>query len=136
MSDYWSRKLGTPQPPAAPPQRREIARPQQQQQEVESYPEDDTPFQRAMRAAQATGGSKKMRAADVGNCPECDSPRYMVPPAEGMRRMEPAARCYDCGYPIVQSGSGVSAASSNGGPVTAARQLPGSKPLSANWMNE
>lgn len=41
-------------------------------------------------------------------------------------RLEPAPRCYDCGFPIIQAGSshGSAAGMRASGPTRAARQLP------------
>ena len=50
------------------------------------------------------------------HCPECASPNYME--QTGGR-----ARCFDCGYPIVQSTSGLMA--DPGAPSQAAQQVAG-----------
>lgn len=50
------------------------------------------------------------------HCPECHSGNYFRPTRES------ALRCFDCGYPLVQSGSGLSSAQAEG-PVRAARQV-------------
>lgn len=54
---------------------------------------------------------------DTG-CPGCGSGNYG---GTGETR----ARCYDCGYPITQSGSGVGTVSASNGPATPARQAQG-----------
>jgi len=38
---------------------------------------------------------------------------------------ETRARCYDCGYPLVQQGSGIGTTSSSNGPAQPARQAEG-----------
>lgn len=53
-------------------------------------------------------------------CPECRSSNY------GSPAPEIKARCYDCGYPVVQSGSGLGTGISGGqasGPAQPARQI-------------
>jgi ribosomal protein S27AE len=43
--------------------------------------------------------SKAQSAKQVATCPECGSGNYMAPSPQI------APRCYDCGYPVQQSGS-------------------------------
>ncbi len=101
-SDWWSKKLGsaTPQVPAPQVQ---LAQPQSTfQQPVQSqYP----PSQQIQMSPR---------------CPGCGSSNYGG-------TAESRARCYDCGYPIQQSGSGVGAGIVSGkqaqGPTQAAKQV-------------
>ena len=58
--------------------------------------------------------------APVEMCPNCRSGNY------GKLTAETRARCYDCGYPIVQQGSGVGTVGSSNGPAQPARQATGS----------
>ena len=51
------------------------------------------------------------------HCPSCASTNYMAPPNSQMKR------CFDCGYPVVQSGSGVSGGKTDG-TVHKATQVP------------
>jgi len=53
------------------------------------------------------------------SCPNCRSGNY------GKLTAETRARCYDCGYPIVQQGSGIGTTSSSNGPAQPARQASG-----------
>lgn len=64
----------------------------------------------------------KARSAQENNtCPECYSENYMKPPGTNA-----GLRCFDCGYPIVQSTSGLSGVKTEG-PTRPARQpAPGS----------
>lgn len=129
-SDWWSRKLNSePTSPARQPDPRmnPPARQSPSQRGGEYTPTGNELMDTLAQAALSTGGSKKLRE-NSGTCPECGSGNYFVPAAEGMNRMKPAARCYDCGYPIVQSGSGTGHSASEG-PTRAARQLPGSRPV-------
>jgi ribosomal protein S27AE len=61
--------------------------------------------------------SKAQSTRHSGYCPECGSGNYMNPP--GSQRM----RCYDCGYPITQSGSGGGMPSESSGPSRPAKQV-------------
>jgi hypothetical protein len=51
------------------------------------------------------------------HCPSCGSANYMAPQGTQMKR------CLECGYPVVQSGSGVSAVGATDGSVKAAKQV-------------
>ena len=53
------------------------------------------------------------------SCPNCRSGNY------GKLTPETKARCYDCGYPLVQQGSGIGTTSSSNGPAQPARQAHG-----------
>lgn len=114
---------GQPQPPPGP-------------QSVVSYNQqtgqpmaDDGIMSQVMTAALATGGSQKVKE-DSGTCPECGGGNYFAQrrTENGMPlRIEAAPRCFDCGYPLIQSGSahgGASAARVDSNKVTRARQLP------------
>jgi hypothetical protein len=60
-------------------------------------------------------------ASQAGSrCPGCGSGNY----GSSALAPEAKARCYDCGYPVVQSGSGMGTGiqSAGGGPATPARQ--------------
>lgn len=57
-------------------------------------------------------------ATNTERCPNCSSSNY------GRVTPESKARCYDCGYPIQQSGSGTPGVRvPNGGAVQAAKQI-------------
>jgi hypothetical protein len=102
-SNWWANKLGStpaPRPQPVAPQ----AQPQQQQpvyQQPPSYP----------TVQQTVPLSER--------CPGCGSNNY------GGATPESRKRCYDCGYPIVQSGTGVSGVNSPraDGPTQAAKQV-------------
>lgn len=83
-SNWWANKMGTPQatpvPPMAPPQPTPVyPTPQQQPPLQNSYP--------------------TTVASPAQSCPNCRSGNY------GSMDPNIKARCYDCGYPIVQSAS-------------------------------
>jgi hypothetical protein len=60
-------------------------------------------------------------AQTSSRCPGCGSGNY----GKSAMAPEAKARCYDCGYPVVQSGSGVGTGISqaNGGPAIPAKQI-------------
>lgn len=61
--------------------------------------------------------TKAQSARQTDYCPSCNSDNYFRPlPQSGLR-------CYDCGYPLVQSGTGVSSIKSQG-KTKPARQVP------------
>jgi hypothetical protein len=101
-ADWWAKKLGQPpqpqpimpQVPLAQPQPANYAQPQQPQ-----YP----PTQ------QLTPQSER--------CPGCGSGNYGGPNGY-------AKRCYDCGYPIQQSGSGLGKGIVNPGQKSAGAAVP------------
>jgi ribosomal protein S27AE len=111
-NDWWSKKLGnsTPRqsgPPVAPPsQVPYIPQPQQPNVQVNYDANQDQLVTKAKTA--------KM----VERCPDCSSGNYFAP--TGTQRM----RCYDCGYPITQSGSGITGTGgSSSGPTQKAIQV-------------
>ncbi|MFE9412363.1 hypothetical protein ACFYN0_26745 [Streptomyces sp. NPDC006704] len=64
---------------------------------------------------------KAQSARDNSRCPNCGSGNYMAP--QGTQNH----RCYDCGYPRLQSTSGMIASSSDG-PARPARAQTQSSP--------
>lgn len=93
-ADWFARKLGN-QPPApaqypvttpmTPPSQRPMA-------PMPTFQQPQAPV------------TKAQSAANTATCPECWSGNYMAVPGY-------APRCYDCGYPIQQRGSGMSGTS-------------------------
>lgn len=126
MSDWWSKKLGgapanpprgnTPHIPAAPPPEQQpmaqvpqayapgqpstTTAPQQQGDPNEEVSLTDrlqtTTYDQVPAQAQAQKQST--------TCPGCGSGNYYTGTAQGG-----GAHCHDCGYPLVQSGSGMGA---------------------------
>jgi ribosomal protein S27E len=87
-ADWWAKKLGTPQPQV--PQGRP----------VNNVPMPPTQQPMApMPTFQQPAGSKAQSASQTATCPDCGSGNYLTPSAQI------ALRCYDCGYPVQQSGS-------------------------------
>ena len=95
-SNWWASKLGNTNPQPAPPS---SLPPQRMQQPVPQ----STP-----------------QPTRADSCPNCRSGNY------GKLTPETRARCYDCGYPIVQQGSGIGTVGSSNGPAQPARQAEGS----------
>lgn len=111
-ADWWAKKLGNPQPqqtfrpdptPPMPPS----------QQPMAQMPSFQQPKQ-----------SRAASSSQTATCPDCGSNNYMAV-------QNAAPRCYDCGYPIQQSGSRfgtLTGAHIEG----AAKQATGNNPVS-NW---
>ena len=83
--DWWSKQLGTQQPPT---QRQSNVPMPVSQQPMTPYipPQPQEPITKAQSASQTQ------------MCPDCGSNNYMAV-------ANAAPRCYDCGYPLSQSGS-------------------------------
>lgn len=88
-SDWWARKLGTqPQAPQGRPDPMPPMPPSQQP--MAPMPTFQQPQTQATKAQSA-------RSTDT--CPDCGSSNYFS------ATPQTSLRCYDCGYPIQQSGS-------------------------------
>lgn len=105
-SNWWANKMGgTPTPnnyPTQSPPYNPIPQPQ--------VPAPQQPQQPYLPPSATTSS----------RCPGCGSGNY------GGATPEAKARCYDCGYPVVQSGSGMGKGVSqqgSGAPATPARQI-------------
>lgn len=90
-ADWWASKLAGNAPQAPVQQGRPTNMPamppsQQPMQSMPSFQASPNPAERAQSAKQTS------------SCPECGSVNYMAV-------SNAAPRCYDCGYPISQSGS-------------------------------
>lgn len=97
MSNWWSTKLGT-----------------DQGQPRESFMTPATVYKPVEPPTQPSPPPALSRApSDLGGaCPECRSGNYFAGGASVR------ARCYDCGYPISQSSSGINTLVRPGGQVT------------------
>lgn len=143
MSDWWAKKLqgGAPQPPQAPrqgstpgstpPLPQQAPRPahlppayQQPQQVPQQYVDEDAPLPEGASAQELVAhNQQRLMTKDYreipkeatalkksgGRCPDCDSGNYFAGTASGG-----GAHCYDCGYPIIQAGSGLGALGGSG----------------------
>ena len=87
-NNWWASKMGAQQPsPSTPP----LTPPQ-------PSPFNPAPQQQPQIPQQST--YPPTAAAVTASCPNCRSGNY------GSIDPNIKARCYDCGYPVVQSGSG------------------------------
>lgn len=104
-NNWWANKLGAPAQPVQPSQ---------------TYiPMPSAPVY-AAPAAQPLQIPNLPESAYSGKCPNCGSGNY----GKMATAPEAKARCYDCGYPITQSGSGSPGIKvPTGGAVVAAKQL-------------
>ena len=107
-SNWWANKLGTTPAPTEQPQ----YQPQQQSTPPTYQPPAYQPPELQER--------RMPQSAKVSEaCPSCGSGNY------GKMSPEHKARCYDCGYPVTQSGSGVGGIGGQGqGPTRPATQVP------------
>jgi hypothetical protein len=84
-ADWWAKKLGQPAVPQSRPDPTPTMPPSQQpMQPMPSFQQEQT---KALPSSSQTA-----------SCPDCGSGNYFA-------IQNAAARCYDCGYPIQQSGS-------------------------------
>jgi ribosomal protein S27AE len=87
-ADWWAAKLGN-----AP------AVPQSRPMDMPPMPPSQQPMAAMPAFNQQPGPAQRAQSANqTQTCPECGSANYMAVANAG-------ARCYDCGYPIQQSGS-------------------------------
>lgn len=108
-ADWFARKMaGQPAPTQAPRPSAPPVRPHQPSTPPVAPPPPAVPSTKAQSA----------RQEDF--CPECQSGNYMK--AQGTNIL----RCFDCGYPIVQTTSGISGVKSEG-PTRPARQPTGTQ---------
>lgn len=115
MSDWWSKKLngGQQVPPSRP-----AGAPTSPLPNIRYVPEGNvtsTPV--SYDPNEDTFVTKAQTARMNDKCPGCYSGNYFAP--QGTEKK----RCYDCGYPIVQSGSGAGMPSGSAGPTQAAKQV-------------
>ena len=114
MSDFWSKRLGAPAVPPTPPVSPSALPPQFRAA---------TPATQAYVAPATQGATEAPRKAASARqhdlCPACGSGNYFSPPGGGR------ARCFECGYPVEQSTSGVTSTTSQGGAAQPAQQASG-----------
>jgi hypothetical protein len=110
-NNWWSNKLGTQQPA----------------QRVEM---PTAPSQQPMaKVPQSTNTQTTTFLPSNGNstsCPSCRSKNYMKVGSQVTQSgAVDAWRCYDCGYPLTQTGTGIAGANvPSAGPTQAAIQVP------------
>ena len=91
-ADWWAKQLGA-QPQA--PQQVPVAAPRPANNPMPPSQQPMTQFQPVQPQQPA---SRAQSALQTASCPECGGTNYMSV-------QKAAPRCYDCGYPISQSGS-------------------------------
>jgi hypothetical protein len=111
-ANWWAQKLTTPQaPPSLPPM--------QPQSRPQAFTQGNEEVYNASKPP--------VVSAPAETCPGCGSGNYTkvgsIATANGTVH---SYQCYDCGYPVIQQGSGAGGmASSSNGPAQAARQVEG-----------
>lgn len=99
-SSWWAQKLGNGAPSSNTP----------------SMP---APYQQpVLPAQQQAPTSPRIPPRSNSACPNCGSGNYGG-------TAETRSRCYDCGYPLIQQGSGMTVGQGSSGPTRAARQAAG-----------
>lgn len=109
-SNWWAQKLGSGNTPSSTPPTAQPSRP------APVVPPSSTsavPIQYDADADQVVTKAPSSKLHD--RCPSCDSGNYFAPSPQVR------ARCYDCGYPLTQAGTGVGVPTD--GRVTPAKQL-------------
>lgn len=115
---WWDRTLAPQQPVQQP-----VPQPQQPVQQTQPQPEQEE----GAEAMQRVQWAKQRQET----CPSCGSTDYGSHPSEPKAR----PRCFGCGFPISQSGSGVTLKGEIVGPVKASRQTAESLTNSFNPQN-
>lgn len=111
-ADWWAKQLGT-QPVAQPPRQADVPMPPSQQ--------PMTPYQPPQPQ---TSSLRIGSASQTQSCPECNGNNYMAV-------QNAAPRCYDCGYPINQSGSRYGALT--GAKVEGSTKSAAGNDVQSNW---
>ncbi|MFE9834063.1 hypothetical protein ACFYP4_02770 [Streptomyces sp. NPDC005551] len=100
--------------------------PQPQQQ-----PQPPAPEQQPHEVAQQSMSRTQWAKQQAGSCPSCGGSSYHTHPETPNAR----PHCYECGYPLTQSGSGITVQGNAVGDVKPARQTAASKTNSFNAKN-
>ncbi|MFJ1700369.1 hypothetical protein ACIOHC_35860 [Streptomyces sp. NPDC088252] len=134
MADFWAQFMPSTQQQTAPTPPQPTGTLPWWQQTTVPPPQPAQPVQppqtapeEGARAMELVQWAKQSQEA----CPNCNSSNYGTHPSAPKAR----ARCFDCGFPLSQSGSGVTLRGEDVGPVKAARQTTESKTNSFNAQN-
>jgi hypothetical protein len=92
-ADWWAKQLGAQ--PQTPQQNVPVSAPRTVNNPMPPSQQPMAQFQ-PVQPQQPT--SRAQSASQTASCPECGGTNYMSV-------QKAAARCYDCGYPLSQSGS-------------------------------
>jgi hypothetical protein len=95
-NDWWSRHLGTPAPQQ--PQNLPQTMPTQYPTYIAPQYQPNPQVAYDPNSDQLVSKAQTLRMTE--RCPGCNSGNYFAPTGTKMMR------CYDCGYPVVQSGTG------------------------------
>lgn len=114
-NDWWTKKLSQPNVPSVPPTSPKPSVP------YRYSPLQNTPVTYDSERDQTV--TKAQSARQVDRCPGCNSGNYMAPQGTNLKR------CYDCGYPLVQSGTGT------GIPTDGAPAVPAKQPAVGSGFN-
>jgi len=106
-ADWYARKLGQPSRPSLPP-----SAPVQPTTYIHQPGNPNVPVSYDPNADQLV--TRAQSAKQTERCPGCNSGNYMAPTGTNLKR------CYDCGFPLVQSGTGTGVPTD--GTVTPAKQ--------------
>jgi hypothetical protein len=112
-SNFWARQVAKNQPKAPPPSN---TRGPWWHTETVPHPPEPEP-ESSIKPGEVIIDRRKFQSQvqDIGECPSCGSSNYFK--VTGSK-----PRCYECGYPVMQSTSGMSA-TSDGSPPRQARQV-------------
>ena len=111
-NDWWANKLGNKGPGASTPATGPL--PGNVYRATVNQPTVRVEYD----ASQDQLVSRAASSRNTETCPGCYSGNYMSAPGSNTSK-----RCYDCGYPLVQSGPGTGLPSQSSGPTVAAKQV-------------
>jgi ribosomal protein S27AE len=94
-ADWWANKLNGNTPPVTPVGRPQV--PVGRPTNMPPMPPSQVPMA-PMPQFQVPPSTRAQSASQTSNCPDCGSGNYMA-------IQNAAPRCFDCGYPLEQSGS-------------------------------
>ncbi len=114
-ADWYAKKLGQPQRPSVPP-----SAPSQPTPYIHTPGNPNVPVSYDPNQDQIVTKAQSARQND--RCPGCNSGNYMAPMGTNLKR------CYDCGYPLVQAGTGVTDTRSGAA-------IPAKQPAQGNGFN-
>lgn len=115
-NDWWAKKLsGNPGPREATPPTSPLPQVPYRQTVPQGQQQPNVPVSYDQQNDQLMMKAQSLRSTE--SCPNCYSGNYFAP--QGSQRK----RCYDCGYPITQSGSGAGMPSDSSGPAQKAKQV-------------
>jgi hypothetical protein len=121
MSNFWARQIAKDKPKAPPPAPGPWWHAETKPGSITAahpgfgIPENKEPPEAVPGEVLIDRRKFQSQVQDIGECPSCGSSNYFK--VTGSK-----PRCYECGYPVMQSTSGMSA-TSDGSPPRQARQV-------------